>query len=211
MLDFAIRHADALIPLLAGVIFLAEGLRRTLGARNGRRLMQAGALLVLVGFWGISRPAASRAATNDDWTAVSEAGRFSVLVPPGRKHSEFDDRTPYGPARTHKWNAAGEGGTSYIFRYSDLPAGAEYPDAEAVLDAMAKAMGAAAGSRVTATRPVTLGGFPGREIEAEVGGSYVRAQVFVTPTRAYALVRTAPKDAQQTADPFFTSFTLAAR
>lgn len=210
MSDFIIRHINSLIPFLLGIGFLAIGLRLTLSGSNGRRQLQCGAALVLVALWGFGRASGTQAAAGLPWTALSEPGRFSVMLPPDRTLSQSDDPTPFGPARTHKWKAAENEPVSYIFRYTDMPAGGEYPDPQAALDAMAKALNGIPGSRLTGSRPLTVGGFPGREVDGLSGGTELRGHLFVAGARVYALIRTSPKGLAPGSDPFFTSFTLGA-
>jgi hypothetical protein len=220
-LQFVARHTDALIPLVIGIVFLIDGLRRTRTGRKGaQQLMQAGGLALFVAFLTFARTSGTGTAARggpgqipaQPWATVSEAGWFSVMLPTGWKHSEFDEPTPHGPARTHKWTATGDApNTYYIFRYSDAPAGASYLDPQAMFDGTAKLLAGVPGSRVTGSAPLSLAGFPGRQLDGQQGDTRLRAHVYVTPTRVYALIRTAPKDSDPAADEFFTNFSLSRR
>lgn len=208
-MSFVIHHADALIPITAGAVFLGAGFRRWLSARPSRRLLVAGAVLTSVGVLAFAQPFGTRAAPPQTWVPVSEAGQFSLLIPAEHTYSEFDEATPHGPARTHKWIAdVDDKRVCYIFRYTDLPAGARYEEPDELFDALTKAAGGFPGSRVTGTSPLSRRGFPGRRIEAVRGGIEMLQHVFVTPKRMYSLIRTSAKGASPVDDVFFSSFTL---
>ena len=156
-------------------------------------------------------PSSNLGASDASWTPVSDA-RFSAVVPTGCAASELDEQTPYGRAHTHKWKTGDDSPRlCYIFRYTDLPAGAEYKDPQPLFDAMVRMTGAAEGSKVTGTRPLSLNGVHGWQVESDHGGMELIEQLYITHTRSYALIRVAPKGVPTGNDPFFKSFRIDAR
>jgi len=203
------EHLEVLIAFAVGLLILALGVRRALADSDGRRLLQLGALVVLISAGYFSRASGSRGATQQSWAPVSEAGQFSVMMPAARTHSEVENAEPSGSSHTHAWSSAPDPSRpAYVFRYRELGSGLRYADPQKTLDAMVGGVANTAGGRVTESRPLTLAGVPGRQITGTMDGIELHGRFFVTPTRMYILIRTGSRGVGPAQDPFFTDFTL---
>src|ERR1700733_96489 len=119
-----IRYVDALIPFVVGVCALfssymsrpaLEGEWET--ALPGWTQKMAGCGWILIAVSALMFLLAwNRAAT---WSAVAEAGHFSIEMPNERETAE---ETLFSWP-THKWDAHDSKGNEYIFRYLQVPSG----------------------------------------------------------------------------------------
>jgi len=223
--ELFIQHIDSVIPAAGGVAVILAALRPPTGwcppgeeeRRNARRrrLLRLGVMLVTVSVIYLSvsfrRTTPVKAGPPpQEWAPLIEGGRFSVLLPALRTHSQSDERSALGLIRSHKWRAGADpDNVAYVFRYKDLPSGSVYTDPVATLDEMVKALRQTPGSKVHRTERISVDGFPGIHIEGELNGVPQETRAVVTRTRLYILVRAAKKGAAPADDPFFDSFSLA--
>ncbi len=225
LVELLIQYIDSVIPAVGGIAVIVAGLRPVTGwcpageaemreARR-RRLLRLGVMLLAVSviYLGVSfrRVTPIKAGPPpQEWSPLIEGGRFSVLLPAHRTHTQSDERSALGLIRSHKWKAGADpDNLAYVFRYKDLPSGSVYTDPAATLDEMVKALKQTPGSKVLRTERISVDGFPGVRIEGELNGVPQETRAIVTRTRLYILVRAAKENAAPADDPFFDSFSLA--
>ena len=122
-MDLFIQHIDSVIPAAGGVAVILAALRPPTGwcppgeeeRRNARRrrLLRLGVMLVTVSVIYLSvsfrRTTPVKAGPPpQEWAPLIEGGRFSVLLPALRTHSQSDERSALGLIRSHKWRAGAD-------------------------------------------------------------------------------------------------------
>ena len=225
VVELLIQHIDSLIPAACGIAVMLVALRPAGGwcppgemelrAARRRRLLRLGTMLLAVSVIYLTvsynRVTPVKAGPPpQEWAPLAEGGRFSVLLPAHRAHSQSEEKSALGPIRSHKWKAGADpDNCAYVFRYKDLPSGSVYTEPAATLEEMVKALKQTPGSKVIKTERISVDGFPGIRIEGELNGVPQETRAVVTRTRLYILVRAAKPGAAPADDPFFESFSLA--
>ena len=175
---------------------------------NNAAVLTAALLLLTTGFLQIKDGRAQ-----PGWIVFSpEGGGFSVALPgqPTRRPLPHNTKAEPSPAPLYELTS---GDFAYVVSYIDYPFSAEGAERDELLDKGAEAGITGAGGKVVSSKPISLGGHPGREVEGEVKGVAYRSRVYLVDRRLYLLIvwQRPGSAGSENAAKFFESFKLAAR
>lgn len=145
---------------------------------------------------------------------ASEGG-FTVSMPGQPVKRQEALTTAVGPLQSWSYSVAPAQGVAYGVDYADYPSAVvqRYPP-DAVLNSARDALVAKVNGRLRDERAISLGGYPGRELQLDVAtGGFVRARLYLVGQRQYQVVAVIPNDkaGSQDASRFLNSFKLLTR
>lgn len=143
---------------------------------------------------------------------TSREGGFSVRVPGEMKETvktvTRDGKS--GEQRTYTYSPDPK--VTYLVLVRDRPdlAEASTEAVEKELESAARSAAESLKGKLLSTKPITLGRYPGRELQVEPSDGLYRARVFVAGGRLYEVTILAPKDVAtaKAADEYLRSFKL---
>ncbi len=155
-----------------------------------------------------SKPEASAPAAS---VVQSTEGGFSVAIPGPVSEERRSQLTEVGEVTLHTFIAVRpEADTAYYVSYTDFPAAAvSQADPRDVVARASHGALEALGATGMASRPLTLDGFPGWEVEGASGPRQLRGRFFLVGPRLYQQLLLHPEGKPpQDAGRFFESFKL---
>jgi hypothetical protein len=142
---------------------------------------------------------------------TSKEGHFKVVMPGTPKQQQFDTESDFGKGVLHM-NSVQAGKTIYGANYCDFPAEIRKAPIKKVYDSSRDGAVANLEGKLVGEKEITLGKYPGREIQIEVAGGkqLFRARVFLVEQRLFQVVVMGTKEAaiSKEADKFLDSFKL---
>lgn len=141
----------------------------------------------------------------------STEGGFSVAIPGPVSEERRSQVTEVGEVTLHTFIAVRpEADTAYYVSYTDFPAAAVgQSDPRDVVARASHGALEALGATGLASRPLTLDGFPGWEVEGVSGPRHLRGRFFLVGPRLYQQLLLHPEGKPpQDAERFFESFKL---
>jgi hypothetical protein len=160
------------------------------------------------------RPTARGGAATGWKPFTSKEGGFTALLPAGTPVEQKQTvNTPVGEITVHVVGVqVKKDEEGYLVIYSDLPGGAIQQSgiADAILEnAKAGATANVPGSKLTGEKKISLGSYPGRELDLELPNKVLmRIHVYLVKNRQYQVIATASKEklASKDVERFFASF-----
>jgi hypothetical protein len=123
----------------------------------------------------------------------SADGRFSILMPGAPKYESTNVDTAAGTLVMHSYMVE-DAGMAYGVIYSDYPDFMKDADPQAVLDGGRDGAVAKIKGTLISETPLTLGGYPGRDITVSAGTLGFRSRIYLVNTRIYSVIVTGPTD-----------------
>ncbi len=153
-------------------------------------------------------PTSAKTATS---VMQSTEGGFSVAIPAPVSEERRSQATEVGEVTLHTFIAVRpEADTAYYVSYTDFPpASVSHADPRDVVARASHGALEALGATGLASRPLTLDGFPGWEVEGVSGPRKLRGRFFLVGPRLYQQLLLHPDGKPpHDADGFFESFKL---
>ncbi|MCE9671725.1 hypothetical protein LY474_28345 [Myxococcus stipitatus] len=153
----------------------------------------------------------AQAAVTPATVVQSTEGGFSVSLPGPVSEERRTQVTEVGEVTLHTFIAVRpEADTAYYVSYTDFPAAAvQQADPRDVVSRASLGALEALGATGVSSRPLTLEGFPGWEVEGVSGPRRLRGRFFLVGHRLYQQLLLHPEGRiPQDADGFFASFKL---
>ena len=152
---------------------------------------------------------AKRKSAQSDWIVFSpKNGGFSVKLPSKPTERSLPQSTEPGQISSPLYELASEG-LNYVITYKDHPF-SEDSQTDEFLKRAADAGITGAGGKVTSNKPISLDGYPGREVKGDNAGFLYQSRVYLVKQRLYLLIVWLPADqtSSENAAKFFESFKL---
>ena len=151
---------------------------------------------------------AKRKSVQSDWIVFSpKNGGFSVKLPSKPTERSLSQNTEPGQTSSPPLYQLASEGLTYVITYRDDPF---YKDAQTseFLETVAEAGITRAGGKVTSNEPISLDGYPGREVKGEMAGFFYQSRVYLIKQRLYVLIVWLPaaQTGSENAAKFFKSF-----
>jgi hypothetical protein len=174
---------------------------------------KAAVILVAILLLTIGSRQAKPMSAQSDWIVFSpKGGGFSIMLPGEPKRREFPHGTSKGQTLSPLYELTHED-FKYVVSYMNYPISVEGAERDKLLSMGAEAGITSAGGEVVSNTPISLDGYPGREVKGEMKGFSYRSRVYLVGQRLYLLIVWLPsnKTDSENAAKFFNSFKLVAQ
>ena len=141
---------------------------------------------------------------------TSDTGHFSILMPEAPKEQTETTQSEHGPYTTHLF-VVRDTTNVYLIGYVDYDPSFNF-NRQSELDANRDNFVKGIKATLTASRTLTLDGYPALEFSAETADRLFRSRVYIVGRRPYQIVIGVPKDNEDPAavNRFFNSFKVKA-
>jgi hypothetical protein len=149
--------------------------------------------------------------TGEQWRPiVSQAGKFSIWLPPGVMSEETKTLAIAAQSMTFNVVASQAEGARFVVAYGDLPTNQPLSD-QAVFTALRDGVIAQTKFKVVNEKPITLGDWAGQEWQMSQANETITYRVYRVQQRVYLLAAKQPgtiANQPNSIDTFFRSFKL---
>lgn len=143
------------------------------------------------------------------WSVFSpKSGRFSVMLPGTPTEMSLRIDEPGGPVTSPLYQL-GSGEFRYLISHIDYAYPVKDPkEKDDIVKSAAEKAIIEAGGTVVSNKPISLGEYPGREVNGKVPGFLYQSHVYIVKERVYGLFLLMPADGSgaEKAAKFFDSF-----
>lgn len=126
-----------------------------------------------------------QASSQTNWQVfISKEGGFKLLLPGKPAEQTIPINSPSGSSIFHTFASIGKDGAIYTFAYFDLPGFKNSPDQiTSALDTARNGHIASTNGKLISEKKISLGEYPGREVEAKTPVAIVTSRIYLVKNR----------------------------